>query len=265
MRTGVVLRAMFALAAITMAGQIATGIHLVEVRFTGDTRLDGVDLKKCAADLKSRIYVGPRWTDSLSEPVIKHLQDRGYFKAIVKASTQQLPDRHSTHQFVITVDIDAGPQYRLEHITFRNNRVISNAQVLLNLFPVKDGEIFSREKITLGLENLREAYGEFGYINYTGVPSTTFDDEKRMASLEMDVDEGKQFVVSSIDIIGADARVLNDLALRPGQIYNLRLVELFLRKHLPGADVNDPNIEHRLLNEQDGTVALTFDVRSRPN
>ena len=50
------LRALFSLAAISMAGQIATGIHLVDVRFNGDTRLDGVDLKKCGADLKSRTY-----------------------------------------------------------------------------------------------------------------------------------------------------------------------------------------------------------------
>lgn len=257
------LRATFALATIPMAGQIATGIHVVEVRFTGDTRLDGVDLKKCAADLKSRTYVGPQWADSLSEPVVQYLQDGGYFKAVVQASTQQLPDRHNTHQFVITFDIDAGPQYRLGHITFRNNRALPNAQALRNLFPIKDGGILERKAIAKGLENLRYAYGEFGFINYTGVPATTFDDEKRLAFLEMDVDEGKQFYVSSIDIVGADARVLNDLVLRPGQIYNVRLVDLFLRKHLPGADVNDPNIQHRLLNEQDATVALTFDFRGR--
>jgi hypothetical protein len=53
MRTGA-LRAMFALAAISMVCQIATGIHLVEVRFNSGTRLNGVDLNKCATDLKSR-------------------------------------------------------------------------------------------------------------------------------------------------------------------------------------------------------------------
>jgi hypothetical protein len=63
-----------------------------------------------------------------------------------------------------------------------------------------------------------------------------------------DVDEGKQFYVSSIDIVGADAQVLNDLAVIPGHVYDVRLVELFLRKHLPEADVNDPNIQHRLSN-----------------
>jgi outer membrane protein insertion porin family len=266
MSTGVMFRAMFALAAISVAGQIATGIHIVEVRFNGDTRLDGVDLKKCAADLKSRTYVGPRWTDSILERVrVQCLQDRGYFKATDKASTQQLPDRQDTHQFILTFDINAGPQYRLGHITFRNNHAAANAKALRNLFPIKDGAILEREPILKGLENLRYAYGQLGYINFTPVPGTTFDDEKKLGFLEIDVDEGKQFYVSSIDIVGADAQVLNDLALLPGQIYNVRLVELFLRKHLPGADVNDPNIQHRSLNERDGTVALTFDFRSRPD
>jgi outer membrane protein insertion porin family len=176
-----------------------------------------------------------------------------------------LPDRQDTHQFVITFDIDAGPQYRLGHITFRNNHAVTNAKALRNLFPIKDGDIFARATIVKGLKNLRYAYGEFGYINFTPVPATTFDDEKKLGFLEIDVDEGKQFYVGSIDIVGADAQVLNDLALKPGQIYNVRLVELFLRKHLPGADVNDLNILHRLLNERDGTVALTFNFRSNPD
>lgn len=92
-----------------------------------------------------------------------------------------------------------------------------------------------------------------------------FDDEKKRGFLEIDVDEGKQFYISSIDIVGADATVLTDLALRPGQIYNRRLVELFLRKHLPGANVNDLNIQHQVLNERDGTVALTFNFPIHPN
>jgi outer membrane protein assembly factor BamA len=266
MRTGVMLRAMFTLAAISVAGQIATGIHIVEVRFNGDTRLDGVDLKKCAADLKSRTYVGPQWTDALSEHVrVQCLQDKGYFKAAVKTSTQQLPDKQDTHQFVITFDIDAGPQYRLGQITFRNNHAVTNAKALRDLFAIKDGDLLRREVMARGLENLCYAYGELGYINFTPVPGITFDDERKLGFLEIDVDEGKQFYVSSIDIVGADAQVLNDLALMPGQIYNVRLVELFLQKHLPGADLNDPNIQHRLLNERDGTVALTFDFRSRPD
>jgi len=62
-------------------------------------------------------------------------------------------------------------------------------------------------------KNLRYACGEFGYINFTPVPSTTFNDEKELAFLEIDMDEGRQFYVSNIGLLGADPQVLNDLPL----------------------------------------------------
>jgi outer membrane protein assembly factor BamA len=258
------LRAMFALVATAMAAQIATGIHLADIRFKGNTRLDGVDLQKCASDLRSQVYAGTNWTDYFVGSVqTRCLLDKGYFKAAVKASTQQLPDNKNAHQFAITFDIDAGPRYRLGHITFTGNHAISDAKALRGQFPIKDGSILDRKAIAKGLENLRYAYGQLGYINFTSVPSSTFDDEKKLGSLEIDVDEGKQFYVNSINIVGANSHVLKDLLLTPGQVYNVRLVNLFLRKHLPGADVNDPRIQQRLLDERNGTVALTFDFRSR--
>src|SRR5262249_28648244 len=159
------------------------------------------------------------------------LLDKGYFKSAVTASTQQLPDKNSTHQFAVTFDIDGGPRYRLGLITFKGNRAIPNRTALRNLFPLKDGSILDRMAIAKGLENLPYAYGEFGYINFTPVPSTTFNDEKKLAFLEIDMDEGKQFYVSRIGILGADPQVLNDLPLTTGQIYNVRLIDLFLRKH----------------------------------
>jgi outer membrane protein assembly factor BamA len=264
MRIQVMLRAMLALAATGTSAQIATGIHLQDVRFKGDTRLGGVDLKKCASDLKSQVYVGADWTDYFVGNVeMKCLLDKGYFKSAVTASTQQLLDRNSTHQFAVTFDIDAGPRYRLGHITFNGNLAMGDPKALRDLFPLKDGSILDRMAIAKGLENLRYAYGELGYINFTPVPSTTFNDEKKLAFLEIEMDEGKKFYVSSIGIVGADPQVLNDLLLTKGQVYNVRLVNLFLRKHLPGADVNDPRIQQRSLDERNGTVALTFDFRTR--
>ena len=73
--------------------------------------------------------------------------------------------------------------------------------------------------------------------------------------------EGKQFYVSSIDIVGsADPGMLNDLPLKPGRVYNVRPVDLFLQRHLRGADVNDPKIQHCLLDERkgDGSAHLRF-------
>jgi outer membrane protein assembly factor BamA len=147
---------MFALAAIPMAGQTATSIHLEDIRFTGGTRLDGVNLEQCATVLKSQIYVGTELTDYFVASVrTRCLLDKGYFKAAVKASSEQLPDDHGTRQFVITFDVDASPRYRLGLITFKNNRAISNAKALRRLFPIKDGDILDHIAIAKGPENLR--------------------------------------------------------------------------------------------------------------
>jgi outer membrane protein assembly factor BamA len=192
MKTGDLLATMFVLATTSVAAQIATGIRLVDVRFGGDTRLEAVDLKKCAADLKSRTYEGPEWLDNISERVrLLCLQDNGYFKAAVKPLSEQLPDKRGTHQFVVTFDIDAGPQYRIGQIGFRNNRVFS-AEELRSMFELASGDIFSPATVQQGLDHMHSAYVERRYLNFTSVPDANIDDERHVISVVIDCDEGEQ-------------------------------------------------------------------------
>jgi outer membrane translocation and assembly module TamA len=188
-----VLLTMFALITTFSTGQTATGIQLIDVRFRGDTRLQAVDLKKCAADFKSRMYEGPEWLDNITERVrLRCLEESGYFKASVAPSTEQLPDKDETHQFAVTFDIDAGLQYRTGQIGFRNNRVLS-AQELRSMFKLASGDIFNPAKVQQGLEQMRSAYVKRGYRNFTVIPETSIDDSRYVISLMFDCDEGKQF------------------------------------------------------------------------
>ena len=85
----------------------------------------------------------------------------------------------ASQRMALSFQVEEGLQYTLGEITFKNNKVISDVAALRGLFPINDGDIFSREKIAKGLENLRKAYGDRGYINFTSVPDTKFDDEKK--------------------------------------------------------------------------------------
>ena len=114
-----------------------------------------------------------------TERVRAEYQNRGYFKAGVNDPKTEIHDTGHKGFHVplfqagpgkavdITMAIEEGDQYRLGKITFKNNKAISNTAALRSLIPLKDGDIFSREKIAKGMENLRKAYGEYGYINYT--------------------------------------------------------------------------------------------------
>ena len=106
-------------------------------------------------------------------------------------------------------------------ISFKNNKAIKSRERLRQFFPLNDGDTFSREKIAAGLANLRNAYGQIGYVNFTSVPDTSFDEENKSISLAVDGDEGKQFHVGAIDVLGVEdparERFIESLPIRPGR------------------------------------------------
>ena len=219
-----------------------------------------------------------------TERVRAEYQNRGYFKVLVEDPKAEIHDTGHPGFHIpwiqggvgkavdITMPIEEGDRYRLGGITFKNNKAIRNTVALRNLFPMKDGDIFSREKVAKGLENLRKAYGEAGYINFTSVPDTKFDDVKKTVNLEIDVDEGKQFYVRRIEFQGntttRDKVIRREIALEEGQIYNSRLWEVSLLRlnqlgYFDQLKPDDPNTTERHLDEKNGTVDLSLKVHEK--
>jgi outer membrane protein assembly factor BamA len=189
---GVLFGTIVVLAMPAVEGQTAAGIHLAAVRFSGNPHLPGVNLSKCASDLRSQIYEGPEWLADITNRVqLLCLKEEGYFKAFVRASTEQLPDKHETHQFAVTFTIESGPQYRTGQISFRNNRVFSEQQ-LRAMFKLAPGEIFRIIEIQQGLDHIHSAYVERRYLNFTSIPNTIIDDSGRVISLVIECHEGNQ-------------------------------------------------------------------------
>lgn len=244
-------------------------VTVADLIFEGDLRMPVSDQDEIASSVKQETYWGKPGTaaSEVAERLRVAWQNHGYFKVQARADLQLLTSSPTSEQIAVTVHIDEGPQYHLEGIRFRNNRAISNVEALRNLFPIKDGDVFDRAAIAKGLENLRLAYGEFGYVNFTSVPETRFNEERQTISLDIDMDEGKQFYVSRISLLGLDDHLLEDSTLRPGNIYNQRLARLFIQEHIPPsvADALPDSRIHLHLNERAGTLAITFDLRDCPD
>jgi len=244
-------------------------VTIVELNFEGDLRMPTTDQDQIATSLKQRTYSGDHdgATSEVLERVRRAWQDRGYFKVQVRGDARMLTSNLASERIAVTVHVDEGQQYRLGEITFRNNRAITNVQALRDLFPLQDGDVFDRAAVSKGLDNLRLAYGELGYINFTSVPDTQFNEERQTISLDVDTDEGKQFYVSSVNVLGAPEHVLKDLLLKPGDIYNKRLVNLFFQEQAPAppTDASPDSRIHLQLDERAATVAITFDFRHCPS
>jgi outer membrane protein insertion porin family len=165
--------------------------------------------------------------------------------------------------------VEEGFQYSLREITFKHNKVITNVQALRTLFPIKDGDILSREKIATGLENLKKFYGAMGYINFWPVVDTRVDDANRLIAFDLDIDEGKKFFVRDINVLGLDEsarqEVLENLPLKHGQVFNDDLSKLSLLQQssmFPDCECGVSQPLH--LDELTGAADVTLDFRPCP-
>ncbi len=272
-------------------------VKVGRIRFQGNRHVSSRNLRTAMKNLKpigiprsifleslfAKTYDATKLNEDV-ERVRAEYQNRGYFKVLVDEPKTDIHDTGHTGPHVplfqkgagksvdITMPIEEGERYHLGTITFKNNKALSNSAALRSLFPMKDGDIFSREKIAKGLENLRKAYTEFGYINFTSVPDTKFDDEKKIVNLEIDVDEGKQFYVRRIEFQGntttRDKVIRREVALEEGNVYNSRMWELSLLRlnqlgYFDQLKPDDPNTTDRKLDEKNGTVDLTLKVKEK--
>lgn len=272
-------------------------VKVGKIRFVGNKHINNRTLLASMKNLKpigvpksifleslfAKTYDATKLSED-TERVRTEFQNRGYFKVLVDDPKTDIHDTGHTGFHVplfqkgsgksvdITMTIDEGSRYTLAKITFKNNKAIPNEAALRSLFAMKDGEVFSREKVAKGLQNLTKAYGEAGYINFTPVPNTTFDDDKKTVNLEIDVDEGKQFYVRRIEFQGntttRDKVIRREIALEEGQTYNSRLWELSLLRlnqlgYFDQLKPDDPNTTDRKLDEKNGTVDLTLKVHEK--
>ena len=170
----------------------------------------------------------------------------------------------------IHMDIEEGDRYRLAGITFSGNKAVNNDKALRAIFPEKDGTIFNLSQFQKGLEALRKAYNQLGYINFAPVPTPSFDETKHTVTWNIDIDEGKQFTVSRIEFQGntvtRDFVIRRELLLQEGQVYNSHLWEMSLLRlnqldYFNPLHVDQDSETHQ--NTEAGTVDLLLKVQEK--
>jgi hypothetical protein len=96
-------------------------------------------------------------------------------------------------------------QYRLEAVLFEGSRSFSPEQ-LKETFNVPAGDKFNHTAIGQGLERLRQLYGDYGYINFTAVPTLQLDKDQGTVVLTISIDDGHQFTFGQLFLAGQETR-----------------------------------------------------------
>ncbi len=245
-------------------------VSIGEISLSGIAQMSVSDQAQIVASLRQRTYTGTldEVKDEVLERVREAWQNRGYFRAEVSGDATTLTSSPASQRIALSVHVDEGLQYKLGEITFKNNEAVTDSKALRRLFPIKDGDTFERSKIAKGLENLQKAYGQLGYINFTSIPNTTINEEKNLIFLDVDFDEGKQFSISGINIVGLDEHasqvLLNNFLLKPGDVFNQRLFELSMN-HLSVPHSSAFSSYKFRPDQTAGTVTITITFEQCPS
>src|SRR5262249_50585785 len=145
----------------------------------------GIPHSMVAENLFAKTYDQAKLEED-KERIRQAYQNNGYFKITILdegvkilgkgGHGWRLPLIHSNSPGIfadLTIPVEEGRQYHLNSATFQGVKLFREPSILLAYFGMKQNDVFSREKLTKGLEALRKVYGQFGYIDFT--PEPQFD------------------------------------------------------------------------------------------
>ena len=212
-------------------------------------------------------------------------QEQGHFKATV--TRHELNTRDATGRKIfplpfifkkrgkrtdVTLFMDEGPVYRLGKLSFTDVKLFRGPAFLNRVFRMETGDIFDVKKLRDGLDNLKKAYGEFGYIDFVAEPNFEFRDSEDPPKVDLNlaVEEGKQFFVRRINFAGntttRDKVIRRQLMVDEGDMFSTRLWDLSILR-LNQLGYFEPLKEDEATDIQrdtrNGLVDLTLNVKER--
>jgi outer membrane protein insertion porin family len=236
----------------------------------------------------TKTYDREKLSEDLEIGVRGLYRDNGYFKVSVGEPVLENIDTTSgrlgmpvpvlghTHGKAvnITIPIEEGERYRmgtLKIVSSDPDKALSlKVDALKTAFPLKQGDIFSTEKVRKALDTYHNIYGEYGFIDFTPEPDTEVDDANKIINLTLRFDEQKQYFVRRIDFSGntttRDKVIRRELMIDEGQLFNKRLWELSILRlnQLDYFDKIEADKAAELKrNNKEGTVDINLKLKEK--
>ena len=154
----------------------------------------------------------------------------------------------------VNVTVQEGKRYYVGEVTFNGNAILSEYDIKSHLKNLKEGNVFSHEKMEEDVSNVREAYFDRGYISANVEEATSFNTETSKVDVKITIKEGKLAYINKIKIQGnahtRDIVIRRELRMYPGDQFDgakLRLSKQRLKDlgyfEDVGYDIEDTNQE----------------------
>lgn len=133
------------------------------------------------------------------EKLSSHYLNRGYLEFAVESTQVSIsPDKQDVY---ITINIKEGERYQVSSVKLAGDLVVPESE-LRQLFKVKPGDAFSREKLNESTKAVSDRLGKEGYAFANVNAAPELDKEKRQVAFTVFVDPGKRVYVRRVNVTG---------------------------------------------------------------
>jgi outer membrane protein insertion porin family len=180
----------------------------------------------------SRAYVG----GFVESNLLPLYYERGYLRASFSPSKVAVESTPECKGVTVSMSVDEGSIYVWDKAVWEGAEGLT-AQELDAALGMRNKEVANAVKIATGLGRVRKAYGRKGYIAARVRPETQFDDTERTVSYLFRVNEGPQYRMGELTIVGLDEAATNNLRgrwrLLSKEVYDEGYIDEFIRKSVP--------------------------------
>lgn len=201
------------------------------IEFTGMKEFDQENIRKSlkAVGVAEARFYDKALIDKAEQELKRAYVGKGMYAAEVVATVTPL----ERNQVAVYFNIDEGPVAKIQEINFIGNDVFSES-TLKSEMQLKTGgwlswyskdNLYSKQKLTADLENIRSYYLNRGYLEFV-IESTqvSITPDKKGIYLTISIREGNKFTVKDVrlagELLGKEAELLQLVTLKPGDTFS---------------------------------------------
>lgn len=158
------------------------------------------------------------------EEDVKRLQAFYEQEGFIDVQVSQAFEDYASGRIRVMITIQEGKQYFVDAVSLSGNTILSDQDIYDAMTEIQPGKIFSRDRLSVDLANVRTLYFDKGYIFANIRESMAVNPETGKVAVRLDIYEGDPAYVNKIKIEGntrtRDIVIRRELRLYPGDRFD---------------------------------------------
>ena len=167
----------------------------------------------------------------------------------------------------VVFEIREGAQYRVGNITVTGDLIFDRLDLIRNM-KLKEGDIFSRKKLSMDIYSIIEKYKNVGYFFAQVTPVPVVDRKNRIVNLEIHIVKGEPVFIRYINIVGnnktRDKVIRRQLLIREGELFNGDKLRESRERIFALGYFDEVNIRVETVEGFRNLVDIVIEVKERP-